>query len=214
MQYQSHRVRGLVAYAITIVALLSFGAFAQSAPNDQALAKCSAISDSVKRLECFDNVAGERGDTPKTETKSAGEWDVRKQTSPVDDSATVFISVQSTDPISTRMTTTKPTLAIVCREHQTSVYVDWGVFLHTEHAEMTLRTDKEKAIQVSWAISTNYEAAGHWDTKSAIPFIKSLVGKDELFARVTPYGESAVSATFDLAGLDEALKPLREACNW
>ncbi|MEL8222763.1 type VI secretion protein, partial [Escherichia coli] len=29
-----------------------------------------------------------------------------------------------------------------------------------------------------------------------------------------PYNESPVSATFNLSGLSNALKPLQDACNW
>ncbi|EHJ7968006.1 type VI secretion protein, partial [Escherichia coli] len=29
-----------------------------------------------------------------------------------------------------------------------------------------------------------------------------------------PYNESPVSATFDLSGLSDALKPLQKACGW
>lgn len=33
-----------------------------------------------------------------------------------------------------------------------------------------------------------------------------------MFTQITPYNESPVSATFDVAGLSEALKPLQKAC--
>ncbi|ENG76194.1 hypothetical protein ECP03052938_5043 [Escherichia coli p0305293.8] len=35
-----------------------------------------------------------------------------------------------------------------------------------------------------------------------------------MYAKITPYNESPVSATFNLNGLSTTLKPLQEACNW
>jgi hypothetical protein len=40
------------------------------------------------------------------------------------------------------------------------------------------------------------------------------LGKSELFVRITPYGESAVSTRFAIGGLEDALTPLRAVCRW
>jgi type VI secretion system protein VasI len=37
---------------------------------------------------------------------------------------------------------------------------------------------------------------------------------DNLVAQITPYNESPVTAIFDTSGLENAIKPLRETCNW
>ncbi|WP_455428303.1 hypothetical protein [Dryocola sp. LX212] len=35
-----------------------------------------------------------------------------------------------------------------------------------------------------------------------------------MYVQITPYNESPVQTTFDLAGLSEALMPLQKACAW
>ncbi|MUA19399.1 hypothetical protein GNE63_15320 [Klebsiella pneumoniae] len=45
-------------------------------------------------------------------------------------------------------------------------------------------------------------------------FAPSLAKSEKMFARITPYNESPVSVTFELTGLNNALKPLQQACGW
>jgi hypothetical protein len=60
-------------------------------------------------------------------------------------------------------------------------------------------------------MSTDSQATFH---PQAIPFLKSLVQANKLVAQVTPYNASPVTAIFDTTGLGNAIKPLRETCNW
>ncbi len=41
-----------------------------------------------------------------------------------------------------------------------------------------------------------------------------LANSSKMYTKITPYNESPVSATFNLNGLSNALKPLQAACNW
>jgi type VI secretion system protein VasI len=79
---------------------------------------------------------------------------------------------------------------------------------------MTIRIDDEPAETSQWDISTNYEAVGRWRGASAIPLIKRMLRKGRLIARITPYGENPETVVFDIRGLEEAVKPLRDACSW
>ncbi|MEL8521737.1 type VI secretion protein [Escherichia coli] len=45
-------------------------------------------------------------------------------------------------------------------------------------------------------------------------FIRKLSNSNYMYTKITPYNESPVSATFNLNGLSNALKPLQAACNW
>jgi hypothetical protein len=58
--------------------------------------------------------------------------------------------------------------------------------------------------------SNDNEALGLWSGGAAIPFIKELFGATTLLVRATPFNESAVTAELPIAGLEEAIKPLRE----
>lgn len=62
--------------------------------------------------------------------------------------------------------------------------------------------------------STSNRALGHFSGGKAIPLIKRMLGKEQMLTRFTPFGESAVTANFPIKGVEEAIKPLREACKW
>ncbi|HHD81926.1 MAG TPA: hypothetical protein ENK94_01905, partial [Campylobacterales bacterium] len=70
---------------------------------------------------------------------------------------------------------------------------------------------KNQAVTKRWSISTDHEAT--FPPKS-IGFTKDLIKHDKLLVQLTPYGDSPVMTTFDIGGLEEAIKPLRKACNW
>ena len=60
-------------------------------------------------------------------------------------------------------------------------------------------------------MSTDSQATFH---PKAISFLKSLLQSNKLVAQITPYNESPVTAIFNTAGLENAIKPLRETCHW
>jgi type VI secretion system protein VasI len=100
----------------------------------------------------------------------------------------------------------------VPREKKTEVFINWDVYLGLEETSMLYRFDKQKAVERSWSISTDTKAVFY--SGRDIDFVKAMTKADKMFARITPYNESPVSVTFDLAGLNSALKPLQQACGW
>lgn len=177
------------------------------------LAVCSTEKDSVKRLACFDGLATKAGvDSAKTEAApSKGKWDVQVNTSPVDDSKTVILRLDGENSVSQRYTTTTPTLILRCQEKHTEAYITFGFFLGSDSTEVTHRLDKQKAEEREWGISTDHQAMF---APKPIDFIRKLLKAETLFLRVTPYGESPVSVSFNLTGLAESIKPLQDACGW
>ena len=96
-------------------------------------------------------------------------------------------------------------------ENKTSLYVDWGTFISTADPRITLRVDKDKATSEYWGVASNHEASF---SPNAIPIIKSMVGKNNLMLQVTPFSDQTYTLNCDITGLDNAIKPLRDACNW
>jgi len=128
----------------------------------------------------------------------------------------VYLELIADSPISSGYKKSIPSLHIRCKEKQTDFFIDFDVFLGSDSITPTTRIDSEKAIKnLIWALSTDHNAMFYnGSSKKVIAFIKSLINKNKLFVQVTPYSESPVNTTFDLTGLDEAIKPLRAACNW
>jgi type VI secretion system protein VasI len=76
------------------------------------------------------------------------------------------------------------------------------------------RIDSRAPAHVMMQRSNNYRALGLWQGQSSIPFVRQLLNGSELYVRAIPLNESRVEARFPIAGLDEAIRPLRAACAW
>lgn len=186
-------------------------------PDRKALSACQSEVNGIKRLACYDKLfpknSSESTESTHELVGNPGKWQTSITTSPVDDSRNVILALSSNDFIQTPFgESVTPTIYVACREKQTDVYIDWDVYLGLEQTSMLHRLDKQKAVEKQWSISTDTKAVFY--RGSDIDFVKALAKADKMFARITPYNEAPVNATFDLAGLSEAMKPLQKACGW
>ena len=188
------------------------------AEPDRELAKCAAIESSVARLSCYDNLAKQRDvAAPATATVTKGKWRVTSETSKIDDSTNVYLTLESDTEFEGKYgSSQKATLYLVCRENKTNFYIVLGDhFLASSggFGSVTYRIDRKPAKERRFEESTDNSALGLWNG-AGVPLIKELLGGASLLVRVTPFSESAITAEFSIAGLEEAIKPLREACRW
>lgn len=189
-----------------------------SAAPAAASSTCIKIDNDLDRLACYDKEAGR---TPTAETFSApkGKWAIRKETSKLTDQPTVIMSVDSDEVINCGWNRgDRVSLVLRCMENKTVLYFNTGCHMasgsYTSYGDINYRIDSDKAQKVSGDASTDNRALGLWSGGRSIPVIKQMFGKSTLVARMTPYSESPFTATFNIAGLDESIAPLREACNW
>ena len=195
-----------------------------AADLQQQMRACSRIQDSIKRIACFDALVADSAPTLQptpsaTERPSgSGQWNVTTKVSKIDDSTNVYLLLESIEPIRGRFGENAPmTLSVVCRENKTALYFRFaGQFMSSLEGGgvITYRVDKRPAQTKAFLESNNHEALGLWGVSEAIPFIKGLFGAERLFVRAIPYNESAVSGEFVVGGLENAIKPLRQACGW
>ena len=181
---------------------------AASAPED-----CPSIGDGTARLACYD--AKYR---PATVETTASAWTVRTETSVIDDSTSVFLSTEAEAPITNRFGQRQvPTMLLRCDENTTAATIYFGGHFMADiqgYGDVTFRVDDRPAIERSLDVSTSNQHLGYWSGGQAIPFIKSLFGGKALLVRATPFNENPVTFTLPIAGLEEAIAPLREACHW
>ena len=195
-----------------IVAGTSSAVFAQ--PD---LSACTALTNDKERLTCYDGLFMTQltDATPDGET---GNWSVRSEISPIDDTENVFLSLTGRDGIRSRFGQSgEMTIYIACRENTTSLWIHFGGHFMSDHAgggRITYRIDTAPAQTRNFTGSTNNEALGLWNGGSSIPFIKALFGAEQLFVQATPYSENSVQDFFDIGGLETAIAPLRASCNW
>lgn len=195
-----------------LLAFLFFSVTAQ-ASIEKELAKCAVKSGDLDRLSCYDDLAKSRGlagpQSEPTKIAGKGKWQVSVNTNPVDDSKTVVLALRAD---SGKSKWGKPvTLIARCKSNTTELYISWNDYLGRNGKVLT-RVGSQSAVTKDWGLSTDSQATFH--PRGTINFIKKMMEADKLVAQITPYNESPVTAVFDTAGLENAIKPLRETCNW
>lgn len=195
--------------AVVLLAASSLSAKAE-------IERCTKIVNSLDRLACYDE---ESGFTPAVaeEVVGSGDWRVRVETSKIDDSKNVFLSLYSEEQTNCPYKSSRHSIHMACRENETNMWVIFGECFMSSiqgKGQVTYRLDSEKAATRGFRESNDNMALGLWSGGTAIPFIKNMIGHDRMIVRATPFSDSAVTGEYKIAGLEEAVKPLREACNW
>ena len=108
-----------------------------------------------------------------------------------------------------------PVLHLRCQQKATQAYIDVGMASNVEYghdgATVTLRFDKAAATKQHMAQSTDREALFF---SQAVATIKQMTAHSTMLFEFVPFNASPAMTTFNLTGLAEAVKPLREACKW
>lgn len=189
----------------SVVGLMSFSV--------QASEQCVGIADDERRLACYDAEY-----QPKGADSIESEWSVSTRTSPIDDSLSVFISAVSKDEISNRFGQRGEALLMLrCVENRTSMILSFAgnhMADLNQYGQVTLRIDDQQARTLSMDESTDNGSLGLWSGGQSIPVIQQMFGHDTLTVRATPFSGSPITTQFPITGLEEAIIPLREACNW
>lgn len=198
---------------ILIIGLLIFNNTYADVPTSE-FAECSSKKGDLDKIECFDNLAKKYNlngvQTSKEEIQDSGKWNVSIDTNPIDDSKTVTLYLVA-DSGKSSMLGEPVVLFIRCKSLETNLFINWRDYLGSEAIVLT-RIGKEKAETRNWSLSTDSQAT--FFPRNEVDFINKLLVVDSFVAQVTPYGESPVTAIFDIKGLSNAIKPLREVCNW
>lgn len=203
-------MRGIFAGAVALTATC--------APGFAAGEGCIQISNDLDRLACYDKALG-RTPEQKTEPTAKGNWSVTSETSKLTDQTNVFLRVESDETVNCGWNRGgKVTLYVRCVENKTGLIFATGCHMtssqYNDYGDVTYRLDDEKAKTVGMQESTNNRSLGLWSGGRSIPVIKQMFDKSQMVVRMTPYGENPFTATFDISGLEESIKPLREACHW
>jgi type VI secretion system protein VasI len=105
---------------------------------------------------------------------SADSWQTTIETSPIDDSRNVYLSVMSNDPIDGRFgAPAHPILYARCKENRTDVVLEMATFEAKDYTTVTMRLDSEKAQRVTWQRSTDGKAL-FYKGGSPVAFIGQL----------------------------------------
>lgn len=203
-----------VKFYSAVITVVTFAASSLSVNADTK--RCTEIKDNLERLACYDDEVGYYPEV-KEEVVGSGDWKVRIETSKIDDSKNVYLTLYSEDQTNCPYKSGRHSIHVACRENQTNMWVIFGQCFMSSiqgRGRVTYRLDSEKAATRSFHESNDNMALGLWEGSTAIPFLKKMIGHDRMIIRATPFSDSTVTGEYNISGLEEALHPLREACNW
>ncbi|MDO6966995.1 type VI secretion system-associated protein TagO [Rhizobium alvei] len=179
---------------------------------------CAKVEHDLDRLSCYDKQSGRTPTVEVVTPAQSTKWVVQNEVSKLTDKKLVFMSVESEDIVTCSFgRQSKVFLNLRCADNRTSVMVSSECQMVSNipgYGTVDYRIDQHPARSVEMDQSTDSRALGLWSGSSAIPFIKQALGGKKFIVKFTPFGSSPVTAEFDITGIDDAIKPLREECKW
>lgn len=175
---------------------------------------CPSIENDTDRLACYDKEAEDSSKNTEDQKeledlkKEYSDWVVNITESPLNDSKEVTMMKFSEGFEDTR---SPAVLMLRCQRNKTDAFISWNEYIGSDNMRVAYRIDKEGAKNVWWNASSNGQASF---IPKSISFIKSLEGKESIYVEAEKYRGGRVAATFNISGIEEAIKPLREACSW
>ncbi len=109
------------------------------------------------------------------------------------------------------------TLYIRCEKGRTQAFINFaGHFMAdiNDGGVITYRIDNEKAQSIRLKESTNNEALMFRKGNHSIRWTRQLFGKSILYVQATPYRKGPLLLRFPIHEIEDAIEPLRNACNW
>lgn len=179
---------------------------------------CPEIENDLDRLACYDKEAGL---TPATTIEPAtnGNWIVSTDKSEFKDTTDVIVALRSENTLSCKNygAAEKASLILRCSENTTAMYLATDCHLasgHGGYGQVEYRFGEKPAHKREFNASTDNKALGLWSGRKSISMIKAMLGSERAIFRFTPYGNSPVTAKFNITGIDDAIAPLRKECGW
>ena len=146
----------------------------------------------------------------------APSWHIHKNTSEMDDSKTIQMSLRADNSVNVWLDKKTPTLKIRCRENKTDIILDAKTNFHVEHglynkSTVRIRIDDAPAFKQTWGQSTDGEALF---ARKPIALGKKLYTGKKLRVEFTPFNAAPVTANFNFDGIDEYLPQVSGTCGW
>jgi type VI secretion system protein VasI len=142
-------------------------------------------------------------------------WLQISKTDKLDDSQMIGIAASANELISNSIGMDKQVLLFIrCNKNETDFAIQTPRVIgggYGDGAQVKWKIDQGKISTEQWAVASNATAVF---ARQPVPMLKSMIGKTQLIVSVPSYDKAPETVTFNLAGLEDALKPIREQCKW
>lgn len=205
--------------------------FASEAWADDAIKRAAALCSTMEvmpmRLYCFDQIFPKQTENSETDADADGDgaksadavvgnpasvWRFKELRSPIDGSIIVTASLAPISVSYSGVGDASFVLALLCRANTTSAILSTSIYMADDAASVTVRLDDQASVEQQWSVSGTYESVGLWTGKTAIPFIRTLVGSRKL--KIDIRDRQRLSGEFDISNMREAAEKIARACNW
>jgi hypothetical protein len=107
-----------------------------------------------------------------------------------------------------------PRLEFRCSSADPSVTarIDWQRFISSFSTEVGFKVDDGRFTWLKWKTDSTEKVTLSPSAEDTATLVGSLSAGSRLTVEITPYSEGPVEVGFDLAGFDEALRDLQDAC--
>lgn len=142
-----------------------------------------------------------------------GHWMIREDRAEIDDSPRIMADTFAPS----LLPRVQPELLLQCIENETRIIfvVDQRISPdpRTHQVTVEFRLDSEPARSERWSTSTSERATGLWGGRS-VAVVRSMLGHDSLYIRVSDNRNRRFDETFDIRGIDEVAERVAAACGW
>lgn len=200
-----------------IISTVDFAAAADEIISPEVRA-CASITNSQRRLECFDSFIERNGINPRLNSniEDRGAWNVVEDRSPIDNSPTLIASLPA-NSVAGFGPFDRPTaqLVIRCRERRLDVFIASSEFFGAfAERRVVLRLGQDPAQEEVWSPVSGGRAIGLWGHGSAISFIRRLIEAEttSLVIRADTFRGTPITAEFTTTGAASVLEPVVTLC--
>lgn len=209
MDWKSATVLKAISAAALALPLLAQAS--RAAPED-----CAAIEEDAGRLACFDR-AFPRQVEPTA--GGGGSWRLTSSPSILPNRTDRTASLASQNQVQCRWKAPRPVeMRIQCRNDVTSIAFETGCYMtsstYRNYGNVSYSIEAGQSGVAAMSAGPDDRSLGLWSGELAIPFIKELLGRPSLSVTMTPFGDEPLTATFEIGGIDEAVRTVREECGW
>lgn len=176
-----------------------------------SLAKCTSIEHMGDRLDCFDKLTHQQKQTGKKNGSRNKSWVIRKNISPIDDSASLSLTANARETFKTYGgDSVRPVFSVACDPERTVVMLSTGHYMTKGNYFFETRIGKNKSSALSWRMDEKGKAA--YLEMQTRDFIKKLIVSDQLAIQIGSTKEPNSVLTFDLTGLADENEELKKFC--